>query len=73
MFSIGKGFTAPNVKVDINERKAEYHPRTYSQFIKGLKKNELPAVVVNPKDLCKHICFTNEAISRAPRGPRHDF
>ena len=48
MFSIGKGFTAPNVKVDINERKAEYHPRTYSQFIKGLKKNELPAVVVNP-------------------------
>ena len=48
MFSIGKSFTAPNVKIDTKERKVEYHPRTYSQFIKGLKNNELPAVVIKP-------------------------
>ena len=48
MFSIGKSFTAPNVTIDAKERKVEYHPRTYSQFIKGLKNKELPAVIVNP-------------------------
>ena len=48
MFSIGKGFTAPNVKVDTKERKLEYHPRTYTQFIKGLKRKELPSVIVRP-------------------------
>src|SRR5210317_2255242 len=50
MFSIGKSFTAPNVKVDTKERKVEYHPRTYSQFIKGLKNKELPAVIVKPSE-----------------------
>ena len=48
MFSIGKSFTAPNVKVDTKERKLEYHPRTYTQFIKGLKRKELPSVIVRP-------------------------
>src|SRR6056300_1510933 len=50
MFSIGKSFTAPSVKVDTKERKVEYHPRTYSQFIKGLKNKELPAVIVKPSE-----------------------
>src|SRR6056300_34034 len=48
MFSLGKVFSAPTVKVDQKERKVEYHPRTYSQFIKGLQNKELPAVIVNP-------------------------
>jgi cell division protease FtsH len=48
MSSIGKFFTAPSVKVDTKERKVEYHPRTYSQFIQGLKDKEFPAVVVRP-------------------------
>ena len=48
MFSIGKGFTAPTVKVDTKERKVEYHPRTYTQFIQGLKNRELPSVVIRP-------------------------
>jgi len=52
MFGIGKSIatriTAPSVKVDPKERKVEYHPRTYSQFIKGLKERELPAVIVRP-------------------------
>jgi cell division protease FtsH len=48
MSSIGKIFTAPSVKVDTKERKVEYHPRTYSQFIQGLKDKEFPAVVVRP-------------------------
>src|SRR5210317_1794586 len=47
MFSIANNFTAPPVKI-ASERKPEYHPRTYSQFIKGLKNNELPAVIVKP-------------------------
>jgi cell division protease FtsH len=49
MFSIANTFTAPPVKI-ASERKPEYHPRTYSQFIKGLKNNELPAVIVKPSD-----------------------
>ena len=52
MFSIGKGiatrFTAPTVKVDTKERKVEYHPRTYTQFIQGLKNRELPSVIIRP-------------------------
>jgi cell division protease FtsH len=47
MFSIANNFTAPPVKI-ASERKPEYHPRTYSQFIKGLKNNELPDVIVKP-------------------------
>ena len=48
MFSIGKSFTAPNVTINAKDKKVEYHPRTYSQFIKGLQNKELPAVIVNP-------------------------
>lgn len=36
---------APNVKI---EQKKVYKPRTYSDFVKGLKNNELPEVVVRP-------------------------
>ena len=49
MFSIANNFTAPPVKIT-SERKPEYHPRTYSQFVKGLKNNELPAVIVKPSE-----------------------
>ena len=45
MNSLTQFFTAPSVKV---EKKVEYHPRTYTQFIQGLKKKEFPAVVVRP-------------------------
>jgi cell division protease FtsH len=48
MNGLTKIFTAPSVKVDTKERKVEYHPRTYSQFIQGLKDKEFPAVVVRP-------------------------
>ena len=47
MFSIANTFSAPPVQVGV-DRKSEYHPRTYSQFVKGLRNNELPAVVVKP-------------------------
>src|SRR6056300_1646222 len=49
MFSIANNFTAPPVKI-ASERKPEYHPRTYSQFVKGLKNKELPAVIVKPSE-----------------------
>src|SRR5210317_987375 len=49
MFSIANNFTAPPVKI-ASERKSEYHPRTYSQFVKGLKNKELPAVIVKPSE-----------------------
>src|SRR5210317_366237 len=49
MFSIANNFTAPPVRI-ASERKPEYHPRTYSQFIKGLKNKELPAVIVKPSE-----------------------
>ena len=44
MFSIGKSLpVAPPVRV-----KKEYQPRTYSEFVKGLKNNELPDVLIKP-------------------------
>src|SRR5210317_409419 len=49
MFSIANNFTAPPVKI-VSERKPEYHPRTYSQFVKGLKNKEIPAVIVKPSE-----------------------
>src|SRR6056300_1264175 len=49
MFSITNNFTAPPVRI-ASERKPEYHPRTYSQFIKGLKNKELPAIIVKPSE-----------------------
>jgi cell division protease FtsH len=50
MSSIGQLFSAPSVKVA--ERKVEYRPRNYSQFIQGLKNKEFPSVIVRPnKDI----------------------
>ena len=49
MSALGKILTAPNVQV---EKKVEYRPRTYTQFIKGLKNKEFPSVIVRPnKDI----------------------
>ena len=45
MSAPGKILTAPNVQV---EKKVEYRPRTYTQFIKGLKNKEFPSVIVRP-------------------------
>ena len=47
MFSIGKSFTSPPVKIT-KERKPEYQPKTYSQFIQSVKDKELPVVIVKP-------------------------
>ena len=45
--SIPRIFRAPNIKVE-NSEQPEYKPRSYSQFIKGLEKKELPQVLVRP-------------------------
>ena len=47
MFSIANIFTAPSVRIT-TERNPEYHPRTYSQFIKGIKNKEISKVVIRP-------------------------
>src|SRR5210317_1741565 len=46
MFSIGRSLAAPPVQVQKKER--TYQPRTYSEFVKGLKNNELPEVLIKP-------------------------
>ena len=46
MFSIGRSLAAPPVQVPKKER--TYQPRTYSEFVKGLKNNELPEVLIKP-------------------------
>lgn len=47
MFGIARNhFLAPPVR--IREDVPHYHPRTYTQFIKGLKNKEIPAVVIKP-------------------------
>ena len=48
MFSIGQSLTAPSVAVKPKEPRREYRPRTYSEFVKGLKNNELPEVMIKP-------------------------
>ena len=48
MFSIGQNLTAPSVTVKPKEVRREYRPRTYSEFVKGLKNNELPEVLIKP-------------------------
>lgn len=46
MFSIGQNLpAAPPVRVKKEQR---YQPRTYSEFVKGLKNNELPEVLIKP-------------------------
>src|SRR6056300_1696644 len=48
MFSIAQQLpVAPSVQVQTKKERA-YHPRTYSDFVKGLKNNEFPQVVVKP-------------------------
>ena len=47
MFSLSAKLpVAPSVNIEKQER--VYHPRTYSDFVKGLKNNELPQVVIKP-------------------------
>ena len=48
MFTIGRIFNAPSVNIETPVRKPEYHPRTYSQFIKGIKNKDISKVVVRP-------------------------
>nr|QIZ31068.1 cell division protein [Ostreococcus mediterraneus virus 2] len=46
MFSVGKPVPiAPPIRV---ERKREYHPRTYTEFVRGLKNGEFPEVLIKP-------------------------
>jgi len=46
MFSIGKTVPVPPpVRI---ERQREYHPRTYTEFVRGLKNGELPEVLIKP-------------------------
>lgn len=45
MFSIGRTVAPP---VQIPKKEREYHPRSYSEFVKGLKNNELPEVLIRP-------------------------
>lgn len=46
MFIVAKNISAPSIR--ISEKKPQYHPKTYSQFISSLKKKEIPSVVVKP-------------------------
>lgn len=48
MFSIGQSLAAPPVAVKPKEPRREYRPRTYSEFVKGLKNGELPEVLIKP-------------------------
>ena len=47
MFSIGQRAAIPAPPVQIKPERA-YHPRTYSEFVKGLKNGELPEVMIKP-------------------------
>ena len=46
MFSIGQSIAAPPIQAPKRER--IYQPRTYTEFIRGLKNGELPEVLIKP-------------------------
>ena len=48
MFSIGKTASVPAPPVQGPKRERSYQPRTYTEFIKGLKNGELPEVLIKP-------------------------
>ena len=45
MFSLGKVVTAPSIQAEV---KRQYQHRTYTEFVKGLKRGELPEVLIKP-------------------------
>src|SRR6056300_367272 len=48
MFSIGKAASVPAPPVQGPKRERTYQPRTYTEFIRGLKNGELPEVLIKP-------------------------
>ena len=45
----GLPVSAPDVKIGKQQdTKKQYSPRTYSEFISGVKNGEIPEVVINP-------------------------
>ena len=48
MFSIGKAAPVSAPPVQVPKRERTYQPRTYTEFIRGLKNGELPEVMIKP-------------------------
>ena len=48
MFSIGKAASVSAPPVQGPKRERTYQPRTYTEFIRGLKNGELPEVLIKP-------------------------
>ena len=48
MFSIGKTAPVSAPPVQVPKRERTYQPRTYTEFIRGLKNGELPEVLIKP-------------------------
>jgi cell division protease FtsH len=48
MFSIGKAAPVSAPPVQVPKRERTYQPRTYTEFIRGLKNGELPEVLIKP-------------------------
>jgi len=48
MFSIGKTAPVSAPSVNITRKERTYQPRTYTEFVRGLKNGELPEVLIKP-------------------------
>tara|TARA_B100000287_G_C20636728_1_gene781926 strand:- start:8 stop:1771 length:1764 start_codon:yes stop_codon:yes gene_type:complete len=48
MFSVGKTAPVSAPSVNITRKERTYQPRTYTEFVRGLKNGELPEVLIKP-------------------------
>ena len=70
MLTVSKLFSAPPIKI---EKKPEYEHRIYSDFIKGVKKNEIVKAEINPQSDIVYFEEKNGTVGTSYYTPSEDF
>ena len=70
MITVSKLFSSPPLKI---EKKPEYEHRIYSDFIKGVKKNEIVKAEINPQSDIVYFEEKNGTVGTSYYTPSEDF
>ena len=70
MLTVSKLFSSPPLKI---EKKPEYEHRIYSDFIKGVKKNEIVKAEINPQSDIVYFEEKNGTVGTSYYTPSEDF
>ena len=70
MLTVSKLFSSPPLKI---EKKPEYEHRIYSDFIKGVKKNEIVKAEINPQSDIVYFEEKNGTMATSYYTPSEDF